>query len=61
MSGTQLDGRFVELFVTVLEREGIGFTHTEASDFEAELALEQKIAELARPRTSPTLVTGSSR
>ena len=26
VSGTQLDGRFVELFIAILEREQIGFT-----------------------------------
>ena len=40
VAGSQLDGRFVELFIEILEREGIGFTHTEDADFEKELALE---------------------
>lgn len=52
VSGTQLDGRFVELFVEILEREGIGFTHTEDADFEKELALEERIRELARPQVA---------
>ena len=49
VSGTQLDAYFVELFVAILEREGIGFTHAADADFEAELAIEQRIRELARP------------
>jgi putative nucleotidyltransferase with HDIG domain len=49
VAGTQLDARFVELFVAILEREGIGFTHPEDADFEAELAIEQRIRDLARP------------
>jgi putative nucleotidyltransferase with HDIG domain len=49
VAGTQLDERFVELFIEILEREGIGFTHTEDADFEKELALEERIRELARP------------
>jgi putative nucleotidyltransferase with HDIG domain len=49
VAGTQLDARFVELFIEILEREGIGFTHTEDADFEKELALEERIRELARP------------
>jgi putative nucleotidyltransferase with HDIG domain len=49
VAGTQLDAHFVELFVAILEREGIGFTHTADADFEAELAIEQRIRELARP------------
>jgi putative nucleotidyltransferase with HDIG domain len=50
VSGSQLDGRYVELFVGVLEREGIDFTHTEDADFEKELAIEERIRDLAQPR-----------
>lgn len=50
VAGSQLDSRFVELFIDILERESIGFTHTEDADFEKELALEERIRELARPR-----------
>ncbi len=50
VAGSQLDGRFVELFIEILEHEGIGFTHTEDADFEKELALEERIRELARPQ-----------
>ena len=50
VSGSQLDARFVRLFVGILERDEIGFTHTEDVDFEAELAIEQHIRELAEPR-----------
>jgi putative nucleotidyltransferase with HDIG domain len=50
VSGSQLDGRFVELFIEILENEGLGFTHTEDADFERELALEERIRELARPQ-----------
>jgi putative nucleotidyltransferase with HDIG domain len=52
VAGTQLDGRFVELFIEILEREGLGFTHTEDADFEKELALEERIRELARPQVA---------
>jgi putative nucleotidyltransferase with HDIG domain len=52
VAGSQLDPRFVELFIEILEREGIGFTHTEDADFEKELALEERIRELARPRVA---------
>jgi putative nucleotidyltransferase with HDIG domain len=50
VAGTQLDARFVEVFVRILEREEIGFTHTEDADFEKELAIEERIRDLARPR-----------
>jgi putative nucleotidyltransferase with HDIG domain len=52
VSGTQLDGRYVELFAAILEREDIGFTHTEDADFEKELAIEGRIRDLAQPRTT---------
>lgn len=52
VAGTQLDRRLVELFVGMLERDEIGFTHAEDADFEKELALEQRIRELARPRVA---------
>jgi HD-GYP domain-containing protein (c-di-GMP phosphodiesterase class II) len=50
VAGTQLDATYVELFAGILEREQMAFAHTEEYDFEAELALEQRIRELARPR-----------
>jgi putative nucleotidyltransferase with HDIG domain len=49
-AGTQLDAQFVETFIGVLERKSLAFTHTEDSDFESELAMEQRIRELASPR-----------
>jgi HD-GYP domain-containing protein (c-di-GMP phosphodiesterase class II) len=52
VSGRQLDGRYVELFVGILEREHIGFTHTEDADFEKELAIEERIRDLAQPRAT---------
>jgi putative nucleotidyltransferase with HDIG domain len=52
VAGTQLDSRFVELFIGVLERGGMGFAHTEDADFEAELAMESRVRELARPRVA---------
>ncbi len=52
VAGRQLDGRFVELFIEILEHEGIGFTHTEDADFEKELAIEERIRELARPQVA---------
>ncbi len=50
VAGTQLDADYVELFIGVLEREQLVFTHAEDADFEAELAIEQRARELARPR-----------
>jgi HD-GYP domain-containing protein (c-di-GMP phosphodiesterase class II) len=50
VAGTQLDATYVAMFVAILEREHVAFTHAEEHDFEAELALERRIRELARPR-----------
>lgn len=52
VAGTQLATQFVELFIDILEREETGFTHTEESDFETELALELRVRELAQPRAA---------
>ncbi len=45
VSGTQLDGDFVEVFVTkVLEGKDLTYRHGEDADFDVELALEERIA-----------------
>lgn len=49
VAGKQLDARFVEIFIELLEGEDISFRHGEAADFERELALEARIAETASP------------
>jgi putative nucleotidyltransferase with HDIG domain len=49
VAGKQLDGRFVEIFIELLEGEDVSFQHGEAADFEKELALEARIAETASP------------
>jgi putative nucleotidyltransferase with HDIG domain len=49
VAGKQLDADFVEIFIELLEGEDVSFQHSEASDFEKELALEARIAETASP------------
>ncbi len=49
VAGKQLDSRFVEIFVELLEGKDVSFQHGEAADFEKELALEARIAETASP------------
>lgn len=49
VAGKQLDARFVEIFVELLEGKDVSFHHGEAADFEKELALESRIAETASP------------
>lgn len=49
VAGKQLDARFVEVFIELLEGKDVSFAHGEAADFEKELALEARIAETASP------------
>lgn len=53
VSGTQLDGELVEIFVRVLESESIAFAHGDDTDFERELAQER-----ARALAVPSLLEG---
>jgi len=49
VAGKQLDARFVEVFIELLEGNDVSFRHGEEADFERELALEARIAETASP------------
>jgi putative nucleotidyltransferase with HDIG domain len=49
VAGKQLDARFVEIFIELLDGKDVSFQHGEAADFEKELALESRIAETASP------------
>jgi putative nucleotidyltransferase with HDIG domain len=49
VAGKQLDARFVEIFIELLEGKDVSFQHGEAADFEKELALDARIAETASP------------
>jgi putative nucleotidyltransferase with HDIG domain len=49
VAGKQLDSRFVEIFIELLEGKDVSFQHGEAADFEKELALEARIAVTAEP------------
>jgi HD-GYP domain-containing protein (c-di-GMP phosphodiesterase class II) len=52
VAGAQLDARFVDIFIELLEGKDVNFQHEEAADFEKELALESRIAETASPGAS---------
>jgi putative nucleotidyltransferase with HDIG domain len=49
VAGKQLDARFVEVFIELLEGKDVSFQHGEAADFEKELGLEARIEETASP------------
>ncbi len=50
VSGTQLDGRFVQAFIEVLASKGVAYRHGEDADFDAELGLEKRIHDYVRRR-----------
>jgi putative nucleotidyltransferase with HDIG domain len=56
VSGTQLDGEFVEAFARVLDGKDLAYKHGEDADFEAELALDKRIHDYvsAAPRPLTT-------
>ncbi len=47
VAGSQLDARFVGVFIELLEGRDADFEHEEAADFEKELELEARLAESA--------------
>ena len=50
VSGTQLDGELVTVFIDLLARKGIAFQHADDADFEAELGFEGRVRSHAAPR-----------
>lgn len=50
VSGAQLDGDLVEVFVKVLEQQDLAFQHTDDTDFETELAFERRVRDYAAAR-----------
>ncbi len=61
VAGAQLDARFVEVFIELLEGKDVSFQHGEAADFEKELALESRIAETASPEGESEPLPGRGR
>jgi putative nucleotidyltransferase with HDIG domain len=53
VAGTQLERRFVEIFIELLEGKDLSFRHGEDADFEEELALEALIEVAATPGQRP--------
>jgi putative nucleotidyltransferase with HDIG domain len=57
VSGTQLDGRMVEIFIKILASKDVAYRHGEDADFETELALDRRVNEYASTTDLP-LLTG---
>jgi putative nucleotidyltransferase with HDIG domain len=45
VSGSQLDGEYVEVLAQLLSGEGVDYRHADAADFDTELAMERRIQE----------------
>ena len=50
VSGAQLDGGVVGIFVALLDRHSVTFRHADDADFERELNLERRVRDYAAPR-----------
>jgi putative nucleotidyltransferase with HDIG domain len=50
VAGTQLDPKVVEVFERMILEKGVAFSHSDAADFEYELAFERRVIDYARPR-----------
>src|SRR3954454_9933456 len=57
VSGTQLDGDIVEIFIKILQEKDVAYRHGEDADFETELALDRRVHEYASMTDLP-LLTG---
>jgi putative nucleotidyltransferase with HDIG domain len=57
VSGTQLDGDIVEVFVRMLESKDVAFRHGEDADFETELALDRRVRDYASMSDAQLLTT----
>jgi HD-GYP domain-containing protein (c-di-GMP phosphodiesterase class II) len=49
VAGHQLDAELVESFIALLQREGPDFAQPGDSDFETELAFDQRVHKMAQP------------
>jgi putative nucleotidyltransferase with HDIG domain len=55
VSGTQLDGYLVEIFIGILATKDVAYRHGEDADFETELALDRRVNEYASVTDLPLL------
>lgn len=53
VAGRQLDSELVDAFIAMLQREGLAaFTDGDSADFSTELAFEQRVRQMAQPKSS---------
>mgnify|MGYP006184334087 CR=1 FL=1 len=53
VAGTQLDPRYVDLFVGMMADKSLAYRHGEDADFEAELALDKRIHDYVAQTSAP--------
>ena len=51
VAGAQLDPQVVDAFISLLAKNDLAFRHAEDADFDAELALEQRVTDYAQAET----------
>ena len=49
VSGSQLDGEYVEIFIRILAGKDVRFRHGEDADFDAELGIDKRVNEYSLP------------
>jgi putative nucleotidyltransferase with HDIG domain len=54
VSGAQLDGRLVEIFIQVLAGKDVKFRHGEDADFDRELGIEKRVRDYSMPTPAVT-------
>ena len=52
VSGAQLDGHFVEIFIQVLAGKDVKFRHGEDADFDRELGIEKRVKDYSMPQVT---------
>lgn len=60
VGGAQLDARFVDVFIELLEGKDLSFRHGEDADFDAELALDRRVEDFAQPAGDRYLAGGAA-
>jgi HD-GYP domain-containing protein (c-di-GMP phosphodiesterase class II) len=61
VSGTQLEGRYVEALAEELAGRGVDYRHADRADFDEELDVERRVAQAVAPEPQPTHDEAASR
>ena len=61
VSGTQLEGRYVEALAEELAGRGVDYRHADRADFDEELDVERRVAQAVSPDPQPKHDEAASR